>query len=175
MRADKFEGDPHERRRHARQLDAAARYAIDRQRETAGEHAPRRADQQQNPPPARDRQPAVNAKHGCNPRHGSHHKQQRVEEATGERDATARTEHRQQQRGDTNPGINAKVQPGEGERQCRAGYRRDRQAQPIRYLRPGLGSNQRGPGESRHQRFTKALKPAASRPFRAASVAFKSA
>src|SRR5256884_3459454 len=75
----------------------------------------------------------------------------------------------------SNPGINAKVQPGEGERQCRAGYRRDRQAQPIRYLRPGLGSNQRGPGESRHQRFTKALKPAASRPFRAASVAFKSA
>src|SRR5256884_3181007 len=73
------------------------------------------------------------------------------------------------------PGINAKVQPGEGERQCRAGYRRDRQAQPIRYLRPGLGSNQRGPGESRHQRFTKALKPAASRPFRAAAVALHAA
>src|SRR5215472_10145989 len=175
MRAHEFKRYPEERRGNARALDAALQNSPHSPGEAANQHAPRRGDQQQYAPAASNRQAAMDAQDRGNPRHRREHKKQRVYEAARKSNQRTRSKQNDEKHADTNKRIDAEIKSGERKGKRRSGCGRYNQAQPVRDFRSGFRSYQTAPKIRRHQCFTIALKPAPSRPFRAASAAFWSA
>jgi hypothetical protein len=58
----------------------------------------------------------VNGEDGGNPGHGGQHKKKRVYKSTSESDAGPRVKKNNEQNPDAQPGINAEVKSGVGER-----------------------------------------------------------
>src|SRR5439155_27067902 len=86
-----------------------------------------------------------------------------------------RAEQRKEENTNTNPGIDAEVETGVGERKRCPGNGGDNKTKARRDFRTGLRAKIGEPTARRHQCFTMALKPASSRPLLAPSAAFGSA
>src|SRR4029077_14100914 len=135
---------------------------------------PGKRDQQQNAPAARHRKPAVHSEHRRDPRHGSQYENKSVKKSACERHLRRRAEDGEKKNSHANPGIDTPVESGKGKRKCPTGNRGDEQTHAFRRFRTSLREKGSEPVAHRHQCFTMALKPASSRPFLAASAAFRS-
>src|SRR5262249_45144499 len=153
-------------------LNAALRKAMNRPRECSNEDAPRGSDQEQDAPAADRRKAAVDGEYSGNPGDRRKDKEQCVNEAASKGDTRLRAEHDHQQDPYANPRINREIEAGKRQRKSSTADRRDRQAQGRRRLAAGMWAQIAEPVCAGHQCFTKARKPAASRPFLAASADF---
>src|SRR6266853_6242967 len=171
----KFECHPEKRRTQACQVDALEGPPVDGPGKTAAKYSPGNSDQQQETPSACQRDAAVDGENRRNPRQCRQDEERSVNKPATECHAGTRAEQGNKENRNANPGVDAEVETGVGERKRSAGNGGDNKTKARRNFRSGLRAKIGEPTAPRHQCFTMALKPASSRPFLAASAAFGSA
>src|SRR5215467_577458 len=114
----------------------------------------------------------MHREHFGDPRHRSENKGQRMNMPAKIRGPRPGPEHHHHENPDADPRIRREVQPGEREREARAGDGGRDQSKPCGITLAGIRGEPEPPRALRHQCLRIALKPEASRPFFAAWTAF---